>query len=242
MNDRIANRIAAFRTRLSCLDRDEHRPLWEGVEPLAFTEKVGEARALTAQLIEMAGRQSAPLRGITRQKQKHEAALIDTSLALSRCLVVFCRDQRMESIGGRHDYTRRDWARARDEAKLGRARVLVADATELAAGPHAARAAEYGIHPESIARLAAAAAAYEAQIGAPQSAIQDRTVLTRNLPIHQKAVKAKFAELDDLAPQFATTPQGADFVAAFRASRRIVDRGKGKSPAEVDGEPPVEAV
>ncbi|MCB1089644.1 MAG: hypothetical protein KDM63_21570, partial [Verrucomicrobiae bacterium] len=63
MNDKIANQIASYRTRLTCLDQPEHRAVWEGQPPLMFTTKVAEARTLTGELIALSTAQGTPITG-----------------------------------------------------------------------------------------------------------------------------------------------------------------------------------
>jgi hypothetical protein len=47
MNDRIANQLASYRTRLDCLDQPNHLVIWKDLSPLAFTSKAANYRAST---------------------------------------------------------------------------------------------------------------------------------------------------------------------------------------------------
>ncbi|MCB1089566.1 MAG: hypothetical protein KDM63_21180, partial [Verrucomicrobiae bacterium] len=121
MNDRLANQILSYRSRLSCLDRDDHRPLWEDRPPLRFTALVAEARDLTAQLEDMAGRQSAPITGTTRQKKAKRRQLEDELFKVGRTFFVYCEDHGQLGQGAGFDLPRSAWLEFRDEALQGRA-------------------------------------------------------------------------------------------------------------------------
>ncbi|MCB1088188.1 MAG: hypothetical protein KDM63_14145, partial [Verrucomicrobiae bacterium] len=53
-----------------------------------------------------------------------------------------------------------------------------------------------------------------------------RAALTSLLPARSRAVKAKFTQLESLIDQFGITPEGRAFIAVYRRSRQVVDRGK----------------
>lgn len=235
MRDRLANQIDSYRARLFCLDRPEHRAIWEGKPPLRFTEKVAEARAAFAALDAMAGAQQQTTRGITIEKRRAREELIDAALNLGGLVVAWGRDHRSETLATPYDLALYRWRGLRDEALLGTARSLTEAATALATGPDAAEAAQYALTPERIAPLAEAVAAFERLYVAPRTAIAHRRELTERLPAESRAVKALFVALGRLLPPFATTPAGEAFVKAYHASGQIIDRGRGSGRRDDDG-------
>ena len=91
-------------------------------------------------------------------------------------------------------------------------------------------AATYGITPASLAVLKKETDDYAAFIVAPQDAIAVRSALTESLPQLLRSTTALFDQLEDFLPQFATTPAGQNFQAAYLASTAINQRGRGPSP------------
>ena len=227
MDDRIANQLASYRTRLACLDQTAHAAIWENQPPQIFTTKVGEARALTDDLIALAARQSAPTTGSAADKRREERELEDEAHKVARALTSYARDQNDETLAAKYDVPRSSWRNMRDEALLQKAGQLRDDANTAVTGPDAANADQYGINPAAVASLSSEADDYEGFIVAPQDATADRSALTAALPVKSREVRAKFDELEDFLPQFRGTPAGDEFVDAYLASTQIVDRGHG---------------
>jgi hypothetical protein len=231
MKDRITNQIDSYRARLSCLDRREHRDLWQDRPLLRFTDRVAAAREQYEQLVSVAGRQTAPLTGITTDKRTKRRQLQAALGSVAPAYVLYCRDQRREGLAAPFDLVPSAWQGLRDLALVQRARLLIDQITALAAGPEAAAAAEYGLHGDQLDPLAAAAGAFDQVLVAPRAAIADRACLTADLPRLSRLTKARFAEVEALLPQFAKTPAGVEFVTAYRKSRQVIDRGRRKRTA-----------
>jgi len=231
MNDRIANQLASFRTRLTCLDQPAHTPLWQGVPPLMFTTKVAQARMATEELATMAGRQSAPITGSTADKRREEKELEDEAFKIARAVVNYAQDNNNEALAAKYDMPASGWRRMRDEALLQRARLLIADAGELASDAATTVAAgQFGITTAAVSDLEAEADDYAAIIAVPQDNIGDRSALTASLREKVRQVTRLFDQVADLIVQFGGTPEGDAFIAAYRASSQIIDRGHGPSP------------
>jgi len=230
MNDRTANLLASYRTRLACLDQPAHALLWKNQPPLIFTTKVAAARAAVDNLAATAARQSAAIEGATADKRREEKELEDTAYNFGRLLVAFATDRGDLTTAAKYDVPISTWRALRDEALLQRARLLHTDGTALSAGPNAATAATYGITPASLAVLKKETDDYAAFIVAPQDAIAGRSALTESLPQLLRSTTALFDQLEDFLPQFATTPAGQNFQAAYLASTAINQRGRGPSP------------
>lgn len=235
MNDDIANQLTSYRNRLSCLDSPEHLPIWQNQPPLAFTTKVGQARALTDELADMAGRQSILIRGNAKAKRKEEAELEEAAYRLARAVVLCATDLDDLALAGHYDQPITGWRKLRDEALLQRARRLEVDAGTLATGPDAATAEEYGITPASVAALKKEADDYAAVITQPQGAIDERVVLTQTLPAKSREVSAKFDEVADLILQFKAAPGGPEFIGRYLKASQIMDRGHGPRPEDPEG-------
>jgi hypothetical protein len=237
MNDRTANLLASYRTRLACLDQPAHAILWKNQPPLVFTTKVTAARAAVDNLAAIAGRQSAPTGGAAADKRREEKELEDTAHAFGRLLVALATDRNDLTTAAKYDVPISTWRALRDEALLQRARLLHADGTALSAGPNAATAATYGVTPASLAVLKKETDDYAAFIVAPQDAIAGRSALTESLPQLLRSTTALFDQLEDFLPQFGTTPAGQSFLAAYLASTAINQRGRGPTPP-ADPTPP----
>jgi len=236
VKDRIANQIGSYRSRLACLDRPEHRAIWQDQPPLRFTSLVNEARALTERLIETASRQTAPITGHAADKRECRRRLEAEAHRVGRTYVLYCRDHRTEKEAAPYDLQPSGWRGMRDLALLQRAWLLLKDTADLAAGPEAAAAAAFGIEPGLLQSLATAAEDFDRLFSAPTSAIGERSVLTASLPVQSRETRLAFRKAWDLLPQFETTPAGAAFAAACRAASRIVDRGRA-APAKAKSKP-----
>jgi len=237
MEDVIANQIASYRARLACLDKPEHKAIWENQPPLILTTKVGEARALTNGLVDSAARQSAPITGNTAQKRKEEADLEAAAYRMARTVVLYATDAENRALADKYDLPQRAWTRLRDEALIQRARLLEADMEAIVAGADAATAAQYGIDAAAVTALKTEADEYETQLVTPQQAVAERKVLTESLPAQSRVVLAKFDEVEALVLRYETTPAGSAFVTAYKEAAQIIDRGHGPKP-EDEEEPP----
>jgi len=224
MNDLINNRMDSYRERLNCLDKPEHVAVWSNRPPLKFTEKAGAVRTAMAELVDMAGRQSAPTTGNAAEKRKEEAELEDAAHRIGRAVVSFCSDRGDAVTAEKYDITLSGWRRLRDEALIGKARQLEADATALLG---ISESEDYGLTAAAVAALASETDDYQALVATPRRAISERHVLTASLNPKSREVAALFDQLDDLALQFAGTPEGDAFVTAWQAAGRVIRRGQG---------------
>lgn len=236
MNDVIANRIASFRARLTCLDKEAHVAIWQNQPPLKFTEKVEQARTLTATLIARAGLQSAPVTGNATTKRRVGDDLENDAYKLGRAMVSYGRDTGNDALAERYDLRPSGWGRLRKEALIQRARLLEQEIRTAATGPNAATATAYGLTVAAADALDAEITHYDELIAVPRDAIAERSVLTASLREESRLVSEKFDEVADLLPQFGNTPAGKDFVAAYLAASVIVDLGHGPRPKAPDGE------
>lgn len=234
MKDRLTNQIDSYRARLACLDKPEHRAIWLDQAPVKFTEKVAEARALFAELAEMAGEQNADLSGIAKEKARARELLIEEAHALGQIVTVYARDHRNETLAAPYHLAISEWQGMRHLAVLQRARLLEKDVARLVTEAGAV-AEEYALTAETLAVLTAAADRFEALNIEPRAALAHRAQLTAALPGKSRAVKAKFAEVEALLPPFGKTPAGESFIAAYLISRQIIDRGRGWREREEGG-------
>lgn len=240
MNDVIANQIASYRARLACLDKPEHKVIWENQPPLILTAKVTQARALTDELALKGSRQSAPITGTTSQKRVEEQQLEDVAYSLGRAVALYATDTDDRGLAEKYELTLTDWRRMRDEALLQRARLLESDAGALVAGADATEAAKYGIDATSVADLKKEADDYQAYVTASQDAVTDRSTLTGSLRGDSRAVAAKFDEIGDLLLQYRNDPVGKQLIAEYQARGQVFDRGHGpgtEEEPEPGGEP-----
>ncbi len=231
MNDRIANQLASYRTRLDCLDQPNHLAIWQNQFPQAFTTKVAAARSATQILIGAAAEQSAPIIGSAADKRREEKELEDAAYTLARALVACCTDAGDLTQAAKYDLPLSAWRAMRDEVLIQRVNLLESDATALASGPSSGDANNYGINLAAIAHLRKEADDYAAFLISPQAAISNRSELTASLPLLSRAAAILFDQVEDLLPQFSNTPLGIIFVGNYRASTQIIDRGHGSLPA-----------
>ncbi len=196
MNDRIANQIASYRTRLTCLDLEAHTAIWQNQPPVIFTTKVANARASTDELTALAGRQSAVITGSAADKVREEKELEDTAYILGSAATLFARDQSNEEIAAKYDLSLTGWRRLRNEDLLQKASGLIADAGALATGATTtALAEEYGITTAAADALNAEAIDFKTVIAAPQDTITDRSSLTTSLREKARQTTALFDQL-----------------------------------------------
>ncbi len=239
MNDKIANQLNSYRSRLACLDKPEHKSIWENKPPVIFTSKVRLAREAIVALAETASIQSAPITGSAADKRREEKELEEECYKVARAIVNFAHDTADETTAAKYDFPLSGWRRMRNETLIQRARLLEEDAKSLATGASSVMASQYGITPAAVAALKKEADEYETYLVAPQQGIAARSALTDSLPVRSREIAAIFDQIADLLPQFATTPAGESFVAAYQASSLILDRGHGPAaPAAAAGPVP----
>ncbi len=189
-------------------------------------------------LLKTAGLQSAPTTGSTQDKKREEKELEDEAHKIGRAVTTYCTDTGDLTTAAKYDLPITSWRILRDEPLLQKARLLITDATALATGSDSLTVAGYGITPATIALLTQDADDYEKFIVAPQTAINERSILTASLRPQVRALSALFDQMDDLALQFKGTPAGDAFAAAWLASGQIIDRGHGPSDTPPPPVPP----
>lgn len=223
MNNFIANQLASYRTRLTCLDRPENTAIWQNKNPVKFTEKVASIRDAMQRLELTAARQSATGTGTAADKAREERELEDAAFTLARAVVAFTTDKENLTLAHKYDFPISHWRQLANEPLLQSALLLRKDAAELAALGQSA--ADYGITPDAVDALQKEVDDYARCIAAPQDATADRSALTESLPVQSRAIASLFGQLDDLLPQFRKAPGGPEFIESYRASTRIIQRG-----------------
>lgn len=231
MDDRLINRLESYRARVFCLDKPHHVAIWKDQPPLAFTRQVDEVRTLIHEMNDAGGKQSAGIGGVTIQKRRERRELEEAAWVLGGAITAYAREDRNETLATRHHRSRSAWRRLRDQALLGAAGVLADDARALvdpaagAAPVTIALAAEYGIDPDSVAAFESERDDFRQWIAASTVARLDRRELGRRLIRIDRAIRQKFAQLESLLPLFGATPEGKVFLATYRASKQVIDRG-----------------
>ena len=229
MNDRVLNRINSARKTLGCLDEPAHKLIWQNQPPVIFTTKVGEANTLLAALLLTGQNQEKSTTGTTADKGREERELEDAAHTMAQALVTCCTDGNDLTTAAPFKMNITQWRVLRDEQLLAKAHALAdAVAGVIAAGP--VHASQYGLDTLTHSQLLKEADDYEALIAAPDSAIAARSALTASIPTQLAALEAKIDQLDSLLPQFRTKPGGPEFIAKYRLTRQINDRGHGPAP------------
>lgn len=237
MNDRIVNHLNMARRALACLNKPEHSAIWAAVPPMIFGAKVTAAATLLAEAEALAQAQTRATTGSAQDKAREERELEDICHALGGALVTCCLDADDAAGAAPFDLPLSAWRALRDETLLQRAEDL-ADAIASTIAADAVTAGAYGLDTMSYSTLQSEISDYRAQIVAPDSAIDERSATGRALAAKVKDLLAAFLPIDRLIVQYKRTPAGEAFVAAYFATRNIIDRGHGPSPDSPTPPPP----
>jgi hypothetical protein len=234
MKDTFSNRLAMFKTSGNTLFDPKWKSVWEGKPPLIFGTKAAAAVEATDDLEEFCRQQGVVV--VTGEDlHREEAELENAAHLLARALVNYHRDRNNESEASKFDFPISWWRRLRNTELLTNAETVRVAVAALAV-TSSAEAEPYGLTAAAAASLKKEWNDYDALVTKPRQVVGDRKVLTDQLRTRFSAMEAKFDSLDDLAGQFSATPEGRDFVSAYRIARVVVDRG-GRAAAEKPGTP-----
>lgn len=232
MNDRTQNRLNMIGTCLTLAQSDEHRATWENQAPTDFTADIATlatlyaAARLTAQRIQM------PITGVAVSKQDAETAIENCDIALIAALRPhFRKTGDMENLA-KVNFSDSGIRELRDQDLLNVSKIIRDCGTF--ALTHA-DAGKRGVTAEKVAALTAAIGDFDTLLNAPRAKITDRSALVRELVTQVAACMSQVEGMDDFASQFAGTPAGDHFAAAWEQARIIVDAGHGPGEEE---EPP----
>jgi cellobiose-specific phosphotransferase system component IIB len=230
MQNEFVNRLNMFETSLGTLNRPANKAVWDGQPPEIFGPKVAAASLAVDNLRALARKHGVDITGAAKDKKEERAEAVSATDILENALWVWFMDRGDLTNAEKVDKSLTDWRRM-EEVLFVEAALWVADtAAAIINGPAAAEAAKYGVTAAALQSAQKEVADFDAILTAPQQDIAARHSITQILRGEFRKVEAHFVSLDKLIPQYQSTPAGRATIAAYQASRNIIDRGKGPKP------------
>ncbi len=229
MNDRNVNRLNMVNACLRLAESPEHRPVWDGKDPVAFTADFAALKAAAAETDVLAAQLGSIAAGAADAKAVAETALEDAAFLVATALRSFYK-KTADSEGLRKvNFAKSYLQRLRDAQLVADARAIHAAAQSLATN---SEAQARGVTASSIATLGAAIDVFDGLLSKPRTNLVNRNTLVRELATRVADHLEAIADLDDLVLQFGATPAGQRFAEAWQGARVIVDAGAGQAKEE----------
>lgn len=233
MNDELTNKLNMVGTCLTVANDAANTPVWTGKDPTDFGPDLTAIATAYGQATVLAARYGSAIDGVADDKEVTEAILEDAIFVLARALANHFKKTgdltnrakvaiRIGAIQKMRDRTLHDYGmEVRDLAQT--------------ASSHP-DAGGRGIKAARIAALTGAIDAFGALLVAPRGEVISRSGLGSQLKALVSDLVEQLTDLDDLVIQFAGTPEGDRFIAAWKQARMVIDAGRGGGGEE---EPPV---
>lgn len=227
MKDHFANRLGMFLTVKYTVNRPEHVAIWQNQPPLAFGTPFNAFTAALTDLQSFVAEHGQEISGAAVDKKREREELAAAAHQLGSALAAWFRSQSDETNAMLVDRSISAWRRLRDAALLQQTQILLDLAEAVVGGPDAAAAGAYGVTGLSVTVVQDERADYAAIVAAPQGKRAARKALTVQYRDRFNDVEGYLDTLDGLVLQYRTNAAGRAFVAAYQASRIIVDAGSG---------------
>jgi hypothetical protein len=230
MQNEFADRQNMHLTVLKLIDTPEFEPAWKDQKPTAFTTRAGQFRPLVHSLTYLISKQQAATTGYAEAKEREEQELEDLAHELGQTLADWYEENGRDGDAAQIELSLSDWQRLRDTELIAKAGLLHQKLTAaLAEAP--AELAEHDLTPSDATLLAKELADFELITADPSAAISRRRALTVALRPSFQQIGALLKKMDRLVLRFRRTAPGAEFAAAWTASRTIRSSGT-SAPAE----------
>ncbi len=234
MKSRLQNQLNMVGTCITVANGKEHKPVWDGQPPLAFTTDLADLTAKYQKINAAHALAKATTGGGGDEKASAESALVTAAYTLARACASYFRKIGDADRRGKVNFTRTDIVSLRDRDLIAQATAIrdIADAAVTQPG-----AADRGITTANIATLTSAITVFEAKLNMPRGQVVNRSTLLKEVAKDAATLLEDLSDLDDLIPQFASTPDGQRFAQAWKNARIIVDAGHGHSEDDDEEDP-----
>ena len=233
MRDEFANRQSMHLTVLNLLLKPESKAVWEGNNPVKFTEKAGIFRTKATALTGTIAEKTKIITGEAEEKDREEDELEVIAQEYGSVFAEYLNDLGREGEAAEFELSLSGWQGLRDTVLLAKATLLKTRLTAALAAD-APGLAGYGITPADLVLYTKELADYEKVIQNPSGAIATRKALTAALRPDFREVLNILLSMDRLVLRFRGTPEGKAFAANWKTARIVRDLG-GNNP---DPEPP----
>ncbi len=233
MNNRNINHLTMINACLALTAKPEHRPVWEGQAPAAFAADLADLKTAVAETELITAQLGGALSGAADAKANAETMLENTAYLVASALRSTYKKAGNTEALGKVNFSKNYLQRLRDTQLVADTRAILALAQTAVAQPEAVAR---GVTPAAITALATAIATFEGLLTTPRSNLVTRNTLLRELATRVAGHLEALADLDDLILQFGGSVEGQRFVAAWQATRVIVDAG-GSQSSDPEPEP-----
>lgn len=219
MNNDQINKTNSYQATNLVLTAPANQPIWS-VLPAFVRGQASLAGSINI-LAALAESQGTALTGITLDKDRLQASVINRTIIVAGAAGVYAFETQNETLAAKFDVTASGLQNTRDSL-LDDTAQGVYDAAAPLVTANAAKLAEYGLTPAMLADLQSAITAYSATVGTPRAAVASRSAVTTAIEDEIKRADANLSNiLDRLVPQFAADHKA--FVDAYHAARKIID-------------------
>ena len=226
MNRRITTHLNMIRACLKVAEGPEFKSVWASGPPTGFRTEIAQAAAEFEAVATKGGLADTAANGGGDAKAAARTALEESTHMLGRALALhFLRTGDLDRRG-KVNFTRSKIHHLRAQELVQQATTIRDLAAAVVAEPEAE---SRGISVQLVEEHSATISRFSSEAATPRSQIANRIALLREVRSDVDALVRRLQGLDDLIVQFARTPMGRRFVAAWRAARVIVDSGGGSN-------------
>lgn len=234
MKIRLQNQLNMIGACINIATSAEHRPVWDGNEPLDFAADLAQIQNDYGSVAAKAAQAEVATGGAADAKGSAETILEDAAFILTRALA-----NHFKKIGdldrlGKVDLSKTAIVRLRTQELANKATAIRDLATVAQTEPNAA---QRGVTAARIATLTAAITNFTAVMNSPRGQIVNRSALLREVETDTAALVERVSDLDDLVVQFDGTEAGQRFIETWKRARIIVDLGGGGNGAPTPATP-----
>jgi hypothetical protein len=216
----------------------DHNSVWHGREPVGFETEFSQLLTEYGDITARAAGVVAHKVGSTEAKAAAETALADAAYLLARALTVHFTQSGDVERRSEVDFTRKQFTEVRSRDLLDRANAIRSLAAATLGEPNAEGV---GISDERLAALTTAIAEYSRLIDLPRGQMANRNTQRKGIEEDTLGLVERTHRLDDLILQFDGTPEGRQFIEAWRRARVIVDAGTGHGAGGIPAAAPASA-
>jgi hypothetical protein len=195
---------------------DDNNKVWSG--KAALVTSVSDAKDAITAIRGAAGKQEAPLSGISDEKSQARAALEDLALDIADPVSAYADRSENVSLSADVNVSRSSLDQAQDDNL-----VQIAERIRDAANTNVGELGDYGVSASDVKALTKAITTFSGMKTAPRTAKATKSGATQSVSSLVRSARSLFRnQIDKLMTPYRRT--NAEFYAGYLAARVIVDR------------------
>lgn len=228
MTDRQENKFSMYLATQSVCDT--HNSVWAGT-PAFVTAKAAFDDVIDG-ISKARQKQEKETKGVTEDKGQAKEAAIVKAVSVAAATFAYASVTNNNTLKQLVNYSPTELRQSRDTILSDRLRVILN-----AANDHAAALVDYGIQSTDLTELDTLVTAYEDILGAPRTAIGERSTARQELEaLFDTGDGILKEQLDKLMEIYR--PTALAFYNQYKSARVIIDLGRGGGSSDTDPETP----